>query len=386
MKTFKGYARANGDFGIRNHLLIIPTVICANQVCSRIEQMVPDTVAIPHQHGCSQIGADKDRTFDVLAGTGRNPNVGAVLIVSLGCEVVDPQALADAIRETGKPVEWFDIQSAGGSIKAIQHGVELARRMRAELDRVEKVDVPFSKLRIGVKCGGSDATSGLASNPALGVAADAIIADGGAVVIGETTEIIGAEHLLAERCVTPDVSSKLYSIVERFEREVERAGADMRGGNPSPGNIAGGLSTIEEKSLGCISKCGTAPIRAVIEYAEQIPNGGLYFMDSPGNDIECVSGMAAGGAHLVCFTTGRGTPTGSAVVPVIKITANAQMYRRMEDNMDVDVSGLLTGAFDLREAGRRIEREIREVADGKLTKAEILGHREFSINRIGPSL
>ncbi|ALS26915.1 carbohydrate hydrolase [Paenibacillus sp. 32O-W] len=386
MKTFKGYARANGDFGIRNHLLIIPTVICANQVCSRIEQMVPDTVAIPHQHGCSQIGADKDRTFDVLAGTGRNPNVGAVLIVSLGCEVVDPQALADAIRETGKPVEWFDIQSAGGSIKAIQHGVELARRMRAELDRAEKVDVPFSKLRIGVKCGGSDATSGLASNPALGVAADAIIADGGAVVIGETTEIIGAEHLLAERCVTPDVSSKLYSIVERFEREVERAGADMRGGNPSPGNIAGGLSTIEEKSLGCISKCGTAPIRAVIEYAEQIPNGGLYFMDSPGNDIECVSGMAAGGAHLVCFTTGRGTPTGSAVVPVIKITANAQMYRRMEDNMDVDVSGLLTGAFDLREAGRRIEREIREVADGKLTKAEILGHREFSINRIGPSL
>lgn len=386
MKTFKGYARANGDFGIRNHLLIIPTVICANQVCSRIEQMVPDTVAIPHQHGCSQIGADKDRTFDVLAGTGRNPNVGAVLIVSLGCEVVDPQALADAIRETGKPVEWFDIQSAGGSIKAIQHGVELARRMRAELDRAEKVDVPFSKLRIGVKCGGSDATSGLASNPALGVAADAIIADGGAVVIGETTEIIGAEHLLAERCVTPDVSSKLYSIVERFEREVERAGADMRGGNPSPGNIAGGLTTIEEKSLGCISKCGTAPIRAVIEYAEQIPNGGLYFMDSPGNDIECVSGMAAGGAHLVCFTTGRGTPTGSAVVPVIKITANAQMYRRMEDNMDVDVSGLLTGAFDLREAGRRIEREIREVADGKLTKAEILGHREFSINRIGPSL
>ena len=386
MKTFKGYARANGDFGIRNHLLIIPTVICANQVCSRIEQMVPDTVAIPHQHGCSQIGADKDRTFDVLAGTGRNPNVGAVLIVSLGCEVVDPQALADAIRETGKPVEWFDIQSAGGSIKAIQHGVELARRMRAELERAEKVDVPFSKLRIGVKCGGSDATSGLASNPALGVAADAIIADGGAVVIGETTEIIGAEHLLAERCVTPDVSSKLYSIVERFEREVERAGADMRGGNPSPGNIAGGLSTIEEKSLGCISKCGTAPIRAVIEYAEQIPNGGLYFMDSPGNDIECVSGMAAGGAHLVCFTTGRGTPTGSAVVPVIKITANAQMYRRMEDNMDVDVSGLLTGAFDLREAGRRIEREIREVADGKLTKAEILGHREFSINRIGPSL
>jgi altronate dehydratase large subunit len=384
--TFKGYPRANGDFGIRNHLLIIPTVICANQVVNRISQMVPDSVAIPHQHGCSQIGADKDRTFDVLAGTGINPNVGAVLIVSLGCEVVDPEQLAEAIRKTGKPVEFFDIQSVGGSVKAIQHGAEIARRLRDELDAIEQVDVPYSALRVGVKCGGSDATSGLASNPALGVAADMVIAEGGGIVIGETTEIIGAEHILAERCINEDVSTKLYDIVNRFEREVEKAGADMRGGNPSPGNIAGGLSTIEEKSLGCISKCGTAPIQAVIEYAEQIPGSGLYFMDSPGNDIECVSGMAAGGAHIVCFTTGRGTPTGAAVIPVIKITANERMYQKMSDNMDVDVSGLLTGTLDLAEAGALIGQEIFDVAAGKQTKAEILGHQEFSINRIGPSL
>ncbi|REE55439.1 altronate dehydratase large subunit [Paenibacillus taihuensis] len=384
--TFMGYQRANGDIGIRNHLLIIPTVICSNQVCNRIMQMVPGGVAIPHQHGCSQIGADKDRTFDVLAGTGKNPNVGAVIIISLGCEVVDPAALAEEIRKTGKPVEFFDIQSVGGSVKAISHGAELAKRMMADLEKQEKVPVPWNKLKVGVKCGGSDATSGLSSNPALGAAADSLIAEGGSIVIGETTEIIGAEHLLAERCVTPEVSNQLYHIVNRFEDEVQRMGADMRGGNPSPGNIAGGLSTIEEKSLGCISKCGKAPIQGVIEYAENIPDHGLYFMDSPGNDIECVSGMAAGGAHIVCFTTGRGTPTGAAVIPVIKITGNKMTFRNMEDNMDVDVSDMLDGTGSLEQAGDRIWQEIKEVAEGKWTKAEVLGHQEFSINRIGPSL
>jgi len=386
MKTIMAYERPNGDIGIRNHLLIIPTVICSNQVCSRIMQLVPGAIAIPHQHGCSQIGADKDRTFEVLAGTGKNPNVGAVLIVSLGCEVVDPMALAEEIRKTGKPVEFFDIQSVGGSVKAIQHGTELAKRLMSELERQRKTPVPLSKLKVAVKCGGSDATSGLASNPALGAAADAVIGEGGAIVIGETTEIIGAEHVLAERAATPEIKAQLFCIVDRFEKEIERTGADMRGGNPSPGNIAGGLSTIEEKSLGCISKCGKSPIRGVIEYAESIPENGLYFMDSPGNDIECVSGMAAGGAHIVCFTTGRGTPTGSAVVPVIKITANKLMYQRMEDNMDVDVSDMLAGTLSLEQAGKRIYNEILEVAEGKWTKAEMLGHYEFSINRIGPSL
>lgn len=386
MNTFMGYERPNGDIGIRNHLLIIPTVICSNQVCSRIMQLVPGTVAIPHQHGCSQIGADKERTFEVLAGTGKNPNVGGVIVISLGCEVVDPYALADEILKTGKPVEVIDIQSVGGSVKAIQQGTEIAKRMMGELERQPKVPIPLSKLKVAVKCGGSDATSGLASNPALGVAADSLIATGGTVVIGETTEIIGAEHVLAQRCATPDTAEMLYHIVSRFEREVERMGTDMRGGNPSPGNIQGGLSTIEEKSLGCISKCGKAPIKGVIEYAEQIPEGGLYFMDSPGNDIECVSGMAAGGVHIVCFTTGRGTPTGAAVVPVIKITGNKRMFERMEDNMDVDVSAMLDGTISLETAGERIWREIVEVADGKWTKSETLGHQEFSINRIGPSL
>jgi altronate dehydratase large subunit len=386
MTTFMGYQRDNGDIGIRNHLVIIPTVICANHVCNRIAQMTPGAVVVPHQHGCSQIGDDIGRTFDVLAGTGKNPNVGGVIIVSLGCEVVNPTALAEAITATGKLVEVFDIQSIGGTIKSIQHGADLARKMLADLEQQPKVPIPLNKLKVAVKCGGSDATSGLASNPALGAAADKLMDQGGSIVIGETTEIIGAEHILAGRCTTPEISEKLYHIVDRFEQEINRIGADMRGGNPSPGNIAGGLSTIEEKSLGCISKCGTEPIQGVIEYAEAIPEHGLYFMDSPGNDIECVSGMAAGGVHIVCFTTGRGTPTGSAVVPVIKITANKHTFTRMEDNMDVDVSDMLSGMLSLEQAGEQIWQEIREVAEGKLTKAEILGHQEFSINRIGPSL
>lgn len=385
-RQIQGYKRENGQFGIRNHLLIIPTVICANQVCNRITQLVPNTVAIPHQHGCSQIGADKERTFATLAGTGKNPNVGAVLIVSLGCEVIDPYELATEIGKTGKSVEVVDIQSVGGSVKAIQEGSRIARELRAHLDRMPVTAMPISELIMGVKCGGSDATSGMASNPALGAASDQLIECGGTVIISETTEIIGAEHVLAVRCATPQVADRLYHYVERFEREVERMGADMRGGNPSPGNIAGGLTTIEEKSLGCISKCGTSPIVGAFEYAEPIPGKGLYFMDSPGNDIECVSGIAASGAHLVCFTTGRGTPTGSAIIPVIKITGNKQIFERMQDNMDVDVSAMLDGTANVQEAGQWIWDEIVEVAGGKLTKAEILGHQEFSINRIGPSL
>ncbi|RXZ84000.1 altronate dehydratase [Paenibacillaceae bacterium] len=386
MDYIKGYKRDNGEYGIRNHLLVIPTVICANQVCNRISQMVPATVAIPHQHGCSQIGADKERTFATLAGTGKNPNVGAVIIVSLGCEVIDPYALADDIRVTGKPVEVIDIQEVGGSVKAITHGTELARKLRAELDQIPSEPIPASELRIGVKCGGSDATSGMASNPALGVASDVLIEQGGTVIISETTEIIGAEHVMAARCSTPEVAEQLYHFIERFEVEINRMGADMRGGNPSPGNIAGGLTTIEEKSLGCISKCGTSPLVGAFEYAEPIPGKGLYFMDSPGNDIECVSGMAASGVHLVCFTTGRGTPTGAAVVPVIKITGNRRMYEKMTDNMDVDVSDMLEGKIGVEGAGQDIWREIVEVANGKETKAEVLGHQEFSINRIGPTL
>lgn len=386
MKTFKGYRRPNGKVGVRNHLLIMPTVVCANQVCNRIQQQVPGSVAIPHQHGCSQVGDDKERTHKVLVGMGKNPNVGAVLIVSLGCEVIDAREVKAEIEETGKPVVWIDIQTEGGSIKTIQKGVQEARKLMAMIQDTPREDIPISELIVGVKCGGSDFTSGLCSNPALGKAADMLLAEGGTIVMGETTEIIGAEHLVAEKAVSEEVKDKLYQAIARFENEIERMGVDMRGGNPSPGNIAGGLSSIEEKSLGCISKAGTAPLQDVLEFADEIPGKGYYFMDSPGNDIECVTGMAAAGVHIVCFTTGRGTPTGNPIVPVIKITGNEVTAKRMEDNIDVDTSGVLKGTETLDEAGAKIYEFIKQVANGEETKAEILGHTEFSISRIGISL
>ncbi|MED3689419.1 UxaA family hydrolase [Peribacillus butanolivorans] len=387
MSMIKGYRRSNGKFGIRNHLLIIPTVICANHVANRIQQAVPDSVAIPHQHGCSQIGDDKERTHRLLGGMGKNPNVGAVLLISLGCEVIDAKVLKQEIEEeTGKPVEWLDIQDAGGTIKAIQKGSELAKSLFKEIEKVPQVDVPISELILGVKCGGSDATSGLCSNPALGKTADQLLNQGGTIVMGETTEIIGAEHIVAQKAVSEEVANKLYAYVNKFEKEVERIGADMRGGNPSPGNIEGGLSTIEEKSLGCISKAGTAPLNDVLSFAEEIPGNGYYFMDSPGNDIECVSGMAAAGVHMVCFTTGRGTPTGNPIIPVIKITGNEYTAIKMIDNIDIDTSPVMKGKETTEEAGNRIFETVLKTAQGELTKAEILGHQEFSISRISISL
>ncbi|MGE6610884.1 UxaA family hydrolase [Peribacillus sp. NPDC076916] len=387
MSMIKGYRRSNGKFGIRNHLLIIPTVICANHVANRIQQAVPESVAIPHQHGCSQIGDDKERTHKLLGGMGKNPNVGAVLLISLGCEVIDAKVLKQEIEEeTGKPVEWLDIQDAGGTINAIKKGTEVAKGLFLELEKVPQVDAPISELIVGVKCGGSDATSGLCSNPALGRTADLLLNKGGTIVMGETTEIIGAEHLVAQKAVSEEVANKLYAYVDRFEKEVERIGADMRGGNPSPGNIEGGLSTIEEKSLGCISKAGTAPLNDVLSFAEAIPGNGYYFMDSPGNDIECVSGMAAAGVHMVCFTTGRGTPTGNPIIPVIKITGNEHTAIKMIDNIDMDTSPVMKGKETTEEAGNRIYETIVKTAQGELTKAEILGHQEFSISRISISL
>lgn len=386
MNMIKGYRRANGKMGIRNHLLIIPTVVCANHVANRIQQSVPDSVAIPHQHGCSQIGEDKERTFNILAGTGKNPNVGAVLLVSLGCEVINAKELQEEIRKTGKPVEWIDIQDTGGTVKSIQQGIEIAKQLSTEIQKIPQVDVPLSELILGVKCGGSDATSGLCSNPALGKTSDALLSKGGTIVMGETTEIIGAEHIVAQSAINEEVANKLYACVDQFEKEVERIGADMRGGNPSPGNIEGGLSTIEEKSLGCISKAGTAPLKDVLAFAEEIPGNGYYFMDSPGNDIECVSGMAAAGVHMVCFTTGRGTPTGNPIIPVIKITGNEHTAVKMNDNIDIDTSSVMKGKETIEEAGNRILELVIKAAQGELVKAEILGHQEFSISRISISL
>lgn len=379
-----GYKRADGNYGIRNHLVILPTSICSSEVAVRISQRVSGSVALPHQLGCCQAGKDHQQTLNTLIGFGRNPNVGAVLVVGLGCEGVRPDNVVEKIKESGKIVNKLIIQESGGSINAIEKGVEIASSMAEILLNDKKVEFDISEIVVALECGGSDPTSGIASNPAVGVASDILIQKGGTSILSETTELIGAEHILAKRAINEDVANMLLSIVKRTEQRAIEMGEDLRGSQPTPGNIEGGLSTIEEKSLGCIYKAGNARIQGVLEYGERPKSeNGLYIMDTPGHDIDSITGMLAGGAQIVLFTTGRGTPTGSPIAPVIKITGNGDTYRKMKDNIDINAGKIIEGNAQIDEIGEEIFSELLKVANGKLTKSERLGHREFSIFKIG---
>lgn len=381
----KGYRRENNTYGIRNHLLVIPTSVCASETAVRIANLVPGAVAIPHQHGCCQVGEDYKQTVRTLAGCGKNPNVGAVLVVGLGCEGIQPKVVADAVRETGKPVETVIIQECGGTLKTIAKGAEICARLSRQLASQEKVEFDVSELVLGLECGGSDPTSGIASNPSVGRASNLLVDAGGTSILSETTELIGAEHLVAARCVTKELSDRLIGMVKRVEEKSIGYGVDLRGTQPTPGNIEGGLTTIEEKSLGCIYKAGDKPVVGVLEYAEPVDPKvrGLYFMDSPGEDIDSITGMVAGGATIIVFTTGRGTPTGCPIAPVIKVTGNTRTYENMIDNIDINAGKVITEGATLDEIGQEIFDMMIQVANGDLTKAESLGHKEFGIYRIG---
>ncbi|EHQ88583.1 UxaA family hydrolase [Desulfosporosinus youngiae] len=378
-----GYRRPDGNVGIRNHILIVPTSVCSSTVAMNLANQIPEAVALPNQHGCCQIGADHLQTVRTLIGFGKNPNVAAVLVVGLGCEGIPIRETAAEIAASGKPVEVIVIQEAGGTLKAEAEGLRKLSELVRQVAHLHPEKVPVSELSLGIECGGSDFTSGLASNPAAGIAADLLVAAGGNVMLSETTEFIGAEHVLARRAKSQEVAEKLFKIVHDCEERAKFSNVNLREGQPTPGNIAGGISTIEEKSLGCIYKAGHAPIQDVLSYGE-IPQGkGLYIMDTPGQDIESITGMLAGGATVVIFTTGRGTPTGSPIAPVIKITANNRTYKMMEDNIDLDASPIITGEETIEQAGQRIFEEIIAVANGRRTKAESLGYKEFGIYRIG---
>jgi altronate dehydratase large subunit len=383
----RGYRRKNGEVGIRNHVLIMSSVVCANEVTDRIFRAAPGTVPVRHQHGCGQLGADYEQTKRTLIGFGVHPNVAGVIVVGLGCEKVEAADVAAAIvHQSGKPVETVIIQKEGGTTKAVAKGVALAEKMLAEAAKIERVPISVSDLILGLECGGSDTTSGLASNPALGVASDLLIADGGTAILSETAEMIGAEHLLAQRAVTPKIAAELLKMVKTAEESALKMGVDFRGTQPSPGNIRGGLTTIEEKSLGCLRKAGTGKVEGVLKYAEKPAGKGLYIMDTPGFDLESVTGKAAGGCQLLVFTTGMGTPVGCPVMPVLKITGNKHTFEKMVENMDMEVSGVIKGTETIESAGRRLYKMIKQVANGKLTQAEILQHYEFAITRIGPSI
>lgn len=381
------YKRPDGKCGIRNKVLILPTVSCSNETARIISNQVPGTICITNQRGCGQVGKDAEQTFRTLMGLALNPNIYGTIIIGLGCETVQPRILYEEIKKrSNKPLEVLIIQEEGGTLKTIEKGTKLAQKMVQEMSVVKREETDISNIILATNCGGSDATSGLSANPALGYCSDIIVKNGGTVILGETTEFIGAEHILAKRAKNETVKNKILKIVRDLENEFIRLGVDIRGANPSPGNIKGGLSTLEEKSLGGISKGGTSCINEVVRYAEIPKEKGLIIMDTPGYDIESVTGMVAGGAQICVFTTGRGTPIGNPIAPVIKITGNKLTYEKMRENIDIDVSDILEGKKSIQEAGNEILQEIINVCNGKYTKAEAFGFSETGIYRIGLSV
>ena len=381
--TFYGYRRPDGRVGVRNKVLILPASVCASDTTRIIAQQVVGSVTFSNQLGCSQVASDQQLTMDVMAGYAANPNIYGTVVVSLGCENCQMDLVVKAIQErTNKPIKQVIIQEAGGTLKAVDQAVRYAKEMVAEASMLQKEEFPISELIVGTECGGSDPTSGLAANVLIGELSDRMVAAGGTAILSETTEFIGAEHILARRAATPEVHDRIFEIVHRYEKALQLVGEEVREGNPAPGNKAGGITTLEEKSLGCIHKGGHTPVMAVYDYAKQItPKSGLVIMDTPGNDPSSVAAMVAGGAQVVVFSTGRGTPTGNPIAPVIKITGNRITFANMEDNIDVDASPIIYGG-DLKEMGDDLLKLVAEVASGRQTKAESLGYTEMAIARV----
>lgn len=383
---FKGYVRPDGKVGARNFVAVIPSVTCANDVAQAICRQVQGTVTYLHHQGCCQMPPDLERVTDTLISLGMSPNVAAILIVSLGCEGTDHERMYQELKATGKSVEILHIQEVGGVSKAIQLGTDIARRLVIEVSGLQREMVDISRAVMSIKCGASDATSGMASNCVIGYVADKLVDLGAVVVFGETTEFLGGEHLLARRAVTPAVGRKILEIVDTMERRAKSIGCDMRKGQPTPGNIAGGLSSIEEKSLGAIVKSGTKVIQGVLEYPEHITtHKGLWIKDTPGREPEILTGMAATGAQFMLFSTGRGAPQGFPSMPVVKICGNPNTYQHMEEDMDLNAGKIITGEKSIEEVGEEAFAKALRVLNGEMTKNEAIQYfSAIDIHCLGP--
>ena len=382
MRTLKGFKRSNGQYGVRNKVIVMSTVGCANETARRITLNVPGTVFIPAAKGCGQVGDSVEITMRTLTGVALNPNVYGIIIVGLGCETIQPFKLQKRISmQTDKPLWAYSIQNEGGTVKAINKISEKAKYLYEESLKEERVDFGIEHLTLATNCGGSDATSGLAANPALGYTSDFLVQSGGTSILGETTELIGTEHILCSRAANEQVKEDLLKIILGLEEQFKDLGVDIRGANQSPGNQRGGLTTLEEKSLGAIMKGGNSVIKQVVRYGEIPTEKGLIIMDTPGYDIESVTGMVGGGAQICVFTTGRGTPIGNPLVPMIKVTGNKLTYENMSDNIDLNLSPIVDAEITIEDGGKIILEEIIDVCNGKTTKAENFGFNEFAIYR-----
>ncbi len=396
--TFDGIVRPDGRVGTRNYVAVLSSVNCSATVVKRIVAAfsapgalddhpgVDGVIAITHGSGCglSRDGEGLEVLRRTLTGYARHPNVAAVVVVGLGCEVNQISALVDGFDlPEGTPVRRLVIQELGGSMATVRRGVELVTELLSEA-AVPRQPVPASELVLGLNCGGSDGWSGVTANPVLGVAVDRLVAAGGTAILGETPEIHGAEHLLTDRAASPEVSRALMERIEWWEGYTAAEEGHMDN-NPSPGNRAGGVTTIEEKSLGAVAKGGSSPLQAVYEYAQPVTAKGLVFMDTPGYDPVSVTGIVAGGANLVCFTTGRGSVFGCKPAPSLKLATTTQLYERMGDDMDFNCGTVLDGGASVSELGDVLFEEILAMASGRRTKSEEFGFgdEEFAPWQLG---
>ena len=367
---FSAFVRPDGSVGARNHVAVIPSVACANGVVSAIAREVPEVVPLLHGHGCGRGGEDLGLHFRTLANLAANPNVFGALVVGLGCEVVKAEYLAERFSHTGKPVEFLNIQDEGGSRRAAARGAGIARALLAASAKADREEVPLERVVLGLECGGSDAFSGVTANPAVGLVADWLVEEGGTVILTETTEMIGTAHILARRSRDGEVAGRVTSIIAEAERRTHEILGPLAAQVIAPGNMDGGMSSIREKSLGCILKGGSTAINEVVDYGEPPREKGLVIMDGPGYDVESMAGLAASGCQAMIFTTGRGNPLGFPLLPVIKVATTSRLFYSMEDDMDVNAGVVLEGS-SLEDVADEIRSLLLRVLSGERTRAEI---------------
>ncbi len=379
MVNFKGYERENGRIGVRNHVLIIPLDDLSNSAAVGVENLIYGTRAVPHPYGRLQFGEDLDLMFKTLSGFGKNPNVASAIVI--GIEDKWSSKVADEIAKTGKHVETVSIEG-NGDIRTVEKASRLARHMVQDASEKHRKEFDVSSLVVSTKCGESDTTSGLASNPTVGVTYDMLVDEGATVIFGETSELTGAEHHIAQKIPDSSLRKKFQKIFDDYQAEIMSHGANLLGSQPTEGNIKGGLSTIEEKAFGNVQKAGSRPVTGVLDYAEEPKNKGLNYMNTSSAAAEAVTLFAASGAVVHIFTTGQGNIIGNPIEPVIKISANPNTVRTMNEHIDLDVSGLLRFEYDLKEAGRMLHDLTLKTASGRLTANEILKHYEFAPTKL----